>query len=93
MRERLRAQTGVVLCSNVGFSLRAVFAKELRRSFPSSTVASSSVALFHHVSRYGLAPLLLAALVHDRATLLAALQSPHLDKVRFLQATSQAEFF
>ena len=63
----------VVLACNVCFSLRAVFAKELRRDAPAARAAASGVALFHDVSRLGLPPLVLLAAAAERDALAAAL--------------------
>ncbi|KAJ8599431.1 hypothetical protein CTAYLR_007994 [Chrysophaeum taylorii] len=49
----LSLATLVTLGSNVCFSLRAVFVKQLKQSCPSSAPAKSAVVLFYHVSRFG----------------------------------------
>ena len=54
----------VVLASNLCFSFRAVLVKELKRRHPHSTSSRSAIALFYHVSRFGLPAFLLAALIH-----------------------------
>mmetsp|Transcript_26569 Transcript_26569/g.106391 ORF Transcript_26569/g.106391 Transcript_26569/m.106391 type:complete len:364 (+) Transcript_26569:296-1387(+) len=62
-----------VVASNLCFSLRAVFAKALKAQHPGSAAARSAIALFYHVSRYGLPGFLAAAVLRgDVATLVSA---------------------
>ena len=74
----------VVLACNACFSLRAVFAKALRRDWPSCDAARSAVALFHRVSVLGLAPLAAVATLNDRVALGAALAPDAPDRLGLL---------
>ena len=67
------AATAVVLACNVGFSLRAVLTRALKRDHAAAAAAHSPVVLFHHVSRLGLPGAVALAALRDRTALLAAL--------------------
>lgn len=62
----------LALASNVSFSARAVLTKSLKRDHASALVAGSDVALFYHVSRFGLCLLIPVALCMDSGALLEA---------------------
>jgi len=61
------------LASNVGFSARAVLAKQLRQDFPQSCCAKSDLVLFYHVSLYGLLFLLPLVVLRDGYSALSGL--------------------
>merc|ERR1712107_210775 len=73
----------VVQLSNVGFSARAVFAKTIKKQHPESGSATSSIVLFYHISRIGLA-LLVPSVVFDWSAIQEALADPSFDLPRLL---------
>jgi len=57
----------VVQGSNIGFSARAVYAKQLKRGCPESGSAKNDVELFYHISKLGLCLLVPCAFLDSSA--------------------------
>mmetsp|Transcript_127747 Transcript_127747/g.409003 ORF Transcript_127747/g.409003 Transcript_127747/m.409003 type:complete len:296 (-) Transcript_127747:709-1596(-) len=70
--------------SNFCFSARAVFAKQLKRDFPTSPAATSDVSLFFHISWMGLLGLVPLAFCTEAFALRSSLASPSFESGRFL---------
>mmetsp|Transcript_13804 Transcript_13804/g.18436 ORF Transcript_13804/g.18436 Transcript_13804/m.18436 type:complete len:318 (+) Transcript_13804:164-1117(+) len=65
--------TLVITASNICFSLRAIFTKQLKRNYSNSNASRSAVVLFYHVSRIGLPGFLIAALANQELSVLTEL--------------------
>eukprot|EP00401_Gymnodinium_catenatum_P018408 CAMPEP_0117576140 /NCGR_PEP_ID=MMETSP0784-20121206/62629_1 /TAXON_ID=39447 /ORGANISM="" /LENGTH=282 /DNA_ID=CAMNT_0005375353 /DNA_START=93 /DNA_END=941 /DNA_ORIENTATION=- len=77
----------VVQASNIGFSARAVYAKQLTKGFPKSGSARSNFELFYHISRLGLL-LIVPALTLDVAPLRASISADKFSPVALLATMS-----
>lgn len=73
----------VVQASNLGFSARAVYAKQLKKGCPESGSAKNDVELFYHISKLGLCLLVPCALL-DSSALQKAFASESFEPMRLL---------